>query len=291
MIKSIKDAFIILKDNLIVVQPLILFLLLVGFVAQPIRLSVQQSVPSLIAVVITFAFTAAFLAGWFYNMKLAVAMKGKVYETPEEKGLAQLDLLKQFFTGVGDYFLSTMGMIVVYMILVSIFAFFAYKIGVHYIGSLDKVADFIKILSVDTKDTMAIAAGKFPQGEQLKIFYWSAYVSLLSVIFTFVTMFFAPVLFYKTKNPLLAFFYNVVFIFKNFLGSLGVLMFLAVVNFVVSFIYVLSVSNIILSVIALLITFFYMSYHVMLIFVYYEEKTKDNCDCGSECIGENGTCC
>lgn len=285
MINSIKTSFNVLKDNLIVVQPLILYMILIGFVAQPVSFSLDQNLSSIIAISIVFLFTAAFIAGWFYVIKLSIKMKDDVYETPEEKGLAQISLLKQFFTGVGDYFIPVIGMMLLYLTLAIAFSFLAYKFGVHYIGSFDIKKDLVKILTIDAKESYSILAANTPSIEKLKIIYWGAYFSVLSLVFTFVTLFLGAALLYSSKNPVKAFCENLVFLFKNFFGAIGLIIFLSVLNFFVSSIYVISSLNIILSIIALLLTFFYMTYHVVLIFVYYDEKTKDTCNSGTEFVG------
>ena len=287
MIKTINKAFELLRDNIIIIQPLIFYLLILGFVSRPITLDGTYTHASIFALIVSVLFTAAFLAGWFYIVKLAISMKNEVYETPEEKNLAALSLLKQFFTGVGEYFVPVLFGFLIFVLAFIGFLFLAYKIGLHYIGTPELTPQLVKALNSGSYKAISDLVSAPESYQSLKtLSYWGFYITGLSVIFSFLTMFYAPAVLYDTRNPFKAIFLNFKFLFLNFFGSLIIILFLTFLNTLVSIFNLLSAMNIIFAIISLLLMFLYMSYYVMLVFLYYEEKTKDNCDSGSECIGE-----
>lgn len=288
MIKTINKAFILLKENIVIVQPLIFYLLLIGFVAKPISFSLTQNLPSLLAIITVFLFTCAFLAGWFYIIKIAISMKNEVYETPEEKNLAAFSLLKQFFTGVGEYFVPVIFGFLFYIIALVGFSILSYKLGVHYIGKVELTPELIKVLNTGSyQDTYNFFNSTVANKQSaLTISYWGFYVSALSLLFSFISLYFGAAIMYDTNNPFKAIFLNLKFLFLNFGGSIIILLFLSLLNMIISILSMFASMNIIFSIISLLLMFFYMSYHVMLVFLYYEEKTQDSCDSGTERIGE-----
>ena len=288
MIKTISKAFELLRDNIVIVQPLIFYLLILGVVSRPITVDGTFTYASIFAIIIVILFTSAFLAGWFYIVKLALSYRDKVYETIEEKNIASLSLLKQFFTGVGDYFLPVLGAFVIYVLMFIAFSFASYKLGLHYIGKLILTPELIKALNSGSYADITAVINSVDSIQSLKTMsYWGFYITALSFIFSFLTLFYGPVLLYDTKNPLKALFINFKFLFSNFVGSFAIMLFLTFLNLIISLFNLLSATNVFFSIISLLIMFLYMSYQVMLVFLYYEEKTKSNSDRGPECIGQD----
>ena len=117
--------------------------------------------------------------------------------------------------------------------------------------------------------------------EQIKALnLWIYYIGLSFFIFSFLTLFWFPAVFdinsekkeFFLFTPFLAFKRNIVFIFKNFLGSFGIMLFLLFLNTILSLFSVIFNLNIILAIIGLLVSFYFMTYVVVLIFLYYETR-------------------
>lgn len=287
MIKTINKAFLLLKENIIIIQPLIFYLLLIGFISRPISFGLQQNFSSILAIVTVFLFTSAFLAGWFYIVKIAISMKNEVYETPEEKNLAALSLLKQFFTGVGEYFVPMVFGLLLYSIVLAGLSVLAYKFGLQHIGKFELTPSIVKLINTGSYSDIYNFMNSNSVSKQsiMRLLYWGSYISFLSITFSFITMYYGAAIIYDTKNPFMAVVLNFKFLFLNLWGSIVIFLFLSLLNMTISMINMFSAMNIILYVISLLFMFFYMSYYVMLVFLYYEEKTQDSCDSGTECIG------
>ncbi len=287
MIKTISKAFELLRDNIIIIQPLIFYLLILGVISRPISFEGNFTLDSVFAIIISVLLTVAFLSGWFYITKLAISLKDKVYESIEEKNLAQLSLLKQFFTGVGEYFIPVLFAFLLYTVVFISFSYFAYKFGIEHIGKLVLTPDLVKALNTGSSKDLIKLLNSPESYQSIKLMaYWGFYISGLGLIFSFLTMYYGPAIVYDTKNPIKALFINLKFLFSNFMGSIFILLFLTFLNMLLSLFNVLSAMNIIFSVISLLLMFLYMGYHVVLIFLYYDEKTQSNSNRGPERIGE-----
>ena len=287
MIKTFKSAFDLVRNNIVVVQPLVFYLLIFGVVSNPISLDGTFSYASILAIITLLLTTSAFFAGWFYIVKAAISMKDKEYETPEEKSLAQFDLLKQFFTGVGEYFIPILLSFVIYLSALLLISFLSYKLGLHYLGKVILTPELIKASKTgEYKDFLAVWSSVESIKAMKLLSYWGVYLSSLSILFSLVTMYYGATILYDTKNPIVALINNFKFLFKNFFGSLFIMLFLTFLNFILVFLNLMFAQSFILSLIVVVLLLFYYSYQVMLIFLYYEQKAKSNSDSGAECIGQ-----
>lgn len=286
MIKTIRSSFQILKDNLIVLQPLIFYLILFGILMQPVYAAGTFNLTTIILLFVLFMLTAAFGAGWFYIIKASVDMKDEIYAAPEDKGIAQLGLLKKFFTGVGEYFMPMIAALLLYFILIGIFVFISLKAGMHYIGPVHLSPELTSSFAGSFKDTYELfASNKVPSDVQNKLFMWNTFLSSISLLFSFLFMYYWAAIFYKTKNIFRALFLNFKFLFTHFIDSIIIIIFLSILNMITLMFSLLGSLNIIFSIISFLVIFFYITYSVTLVFTYYDEKTKDNCDNRLDSIG------
>lgn len=293
MIKYFLKSFKILNENIILTTPLVLFILILS-----VYLGVANNVPQNIFVAILLLITivsmfAAFFAGWFYMVKKAIVLDEKDFIADEEKTKASFNLMKEIPTGIGEYFLSFVGAIVIYTTLSLVLTYICYIIGINLIGKLNIDINRLKI-ALDSTQALKAFIGSLSVEELVKINKW--YMLSLGFIsfFYYITMFWGAEIISKTKNPLLAFFKSVGFTFKNFLSTLILFIYITVLNFTVSAVTTFSAVNPILYFVTTLISFYFVVYYVVLVFLYYDQtnksKTENNCDCGTDCSGENCLC-
>lgn len=280
----IKKAFEITKNNMIVAQPLVIFMIIISVTLAGLA---QQTNHLTYGVVLTanILLCTAFFAGWFYMIKKVIehtkkADKGE-YKDDEEKTAASFALIKQFFPGVGEYFMSMTFTIIAYLAVYALLIFVCIKLGYR----------FLPDPSADLKNLMTAASGtpaeiqKFVLSlslEQLKTLnYWMMYMGTVSSLFTILTMFLFPAVYDTDKEgkkdfvlyaPFAAFNRNLVFIARNLVGVLGIVIFLFALNIILSGLSILFNLNVILSIVGLIISFYFMTYAIILIFLYYEEK-------------------
>ena len=279
MIKTIKTSFNILKNNLIIIQPLLIFMIIFGVLAQPFTFAGGNVLQIAINGILLYFIFTAFVSGWFYMIKLIVRDRNKEYNTPEELAIAQMDLLKSFFIGVGEYILPMILNVLLYTILLIAFSFLVYKAGMHFIGHINMPKEMITALSGTEKELYKfLLSPAFTADLQKQIREWVIFILGSNFIFAALTMFLGAIAFFKTQNPFKIAIENVKFIFRNFIETIIITAILLSLNLVVLVINITTSTNVILSVISIFLTIMYLSYYVILAFIYYDQKNENNID-------------
>lgn len=282
MSSFIQKAFNITKENIIIAQPLIIFLLIISFTLGALTQQTNK-IYYLIFSTANLLLCTAFFAGWFYMIKKAIfhnkRAENNEYRNNEDKITASNALGKEFFPGVGEYFLSITYTTIVYVIVYGLLMFVSYKAGLELLPNPHvNMQDFMAAAnSTPAEMHKYVYSLSFEQLKAMNI--WMLFIGGILSAFTFLTMFLFPAVYDKKETgfkmlltPFIAFNRNLVFIFKHFIGSLGILIFLFFLNIVFSVLSLLFSINIILSIIGLIISFYFMTYAVVLIFLYYEEN-------------------
>lgn len=279
----IQKAFEITKENIILAQPLVIFMIVLSFTLAGLAMQANRAAYIVFAVSNVLLCTA-FFAGWFYMVKQGIYLGKRIdngeYKAPEDRAAASLALGKEFFPGVGEYFLPMTLTIAIYTAAYIALTFGALKLGMQILPHIN----------IDLKELMAAANStpvqmqKYVLGlgyEQLKaINIWMLYLGGILTLFTFFTMFLFPAVYDDNAEkrelfllaPFKALWRNLRFIFKNFFGSLGIIVFLFFLNTVLSLLSVVFNLNIILAIVGLIISFYFMTYAIVLIFLYYEDR-------------------
>lgn len=276
----VQKAFELTKDNVILAQPLIIFLIVLTFTLAGLAQQ-KNHITYIIFFIANVLLCTAFFSGWFYMIKKAILNADKDYKNPEEKNKASMALGGEFFKGVGEYFLSVTFTIAAYFVVYVLLLFVSYKAGLQFIPTPH--LDWQKLMTMGNATPVEmqqyVSTLSFAQLKAINL--WMLYGFGIVSVFSFITMFLFPAVFDNNKNgkkdfvlyaPYRAFNRNLIFIFKNFFGSLGLLIFLFFVNFILSILSIVFNLNIVLSVIGLIISLYFMTYAVVLVFLYYEQK-------------------
>lgn len=282
MSSLIQKAFNITKENIIIAQPLILFLLITTFTFSALMQQTNK-IYYLVFSVANILLCTAFIAGWFYMIKQAIWHNKKVendeYRNDDDKRAASNALSKEFFFGVGEYFLSITYTTLVYIVLYGLLVYLSFKAGLRLLPNPHiNPHDFMTAVnSTPAEMQKYVYSLSFDQLKAMNI--WMLFIGGIFSVFTFLTMFLFPAVYDKKETslkmlfiPFIAFNKNLVFIFKHFAGSIGILLFLFLLNVIFSFLSLIFSINIVLSIIGLIFSFYFMTYVVVLIFLYYEEN-------------------
>ncbi|MFA7658707.1 MAG: hypothetical protein WCY19_04675 [Candidatus Gastranaerophilaceae bacterium] len=298
MIKYFSRAFKVTNENIILTTPLILFLFLLS-----IYLGVAQKAPvnlvSVFLLLVTILFMiGAFFAGWFFMVKKAVDLDRMEFVADEDKARASFNLIKEVPVGIGEYFLPFIGALILYSGLLALLVFVGYQLGLHFIGKLGVSLVELK-MAMDSPVAMKSLVSSLSSEQLVKLNAWNFMLMGIMTFYSFITMFWGVQIVSKTKNPLIAFFQSVKFIFKNFLSAIVLFMYISIINFSVSLLNAFAMINPIVYFISMLIYFYFLVYVVVLIFLYYdrennpklEEKSEANCpegDCnsGADSLGQ-----
>lgn len=299
MIRYFTKAFKITNDNIILTTPLVLFLLLTS-----IYFEVSQHAPanifSLILLLITILFMfSAFFAGWFYMIKKAIDLEKKEFIIEDDKAKASFDLIKEFPTGVGEFFLSGIGAFIVYTLLFLGLSIIAYLIGVHFAGKIDLSPNELKMM-LSTFESKTLVAS-LPTEKLAKLQIWYTIFATTVTVHHFMTMFLGAEIVSGNKNPLSAFFKSLIFTIKNFFGVILLFIYTNIVGVLVSLIIngvmlLKVIPSIILVLGSMLLYFYFIVYVIVLVFLYYDSEknkrlqTQNYSDSGSDSFGQDEPC-
>ena len=204
----------------------------------------------------------AFLSGWFNTIKYAIDNYKEFNKNDEDYALQiaryNLDTGKNFFSGVGEYFLPVLGVVLVYFgisFIIFISGFYIFKI------------DNLTIEVLKNSNAMVEYAQNNP-----KIFYYLSFVMGAIQFLQFLIMFWLPKIFYETKNPFKALFSSIAFEFKHFWYSIGLYLFIIFTSILFNILGTLLNQFYILSLIFMVVSLYYVNYVFVLIFNGYKTK-------------------
>lgn len=256
-----KKVFNLTNKYIITATPLILFSLLLSiYMLTSVR---GKSILGLLfAVLLLFLMCSAFTAGWGNMIKSASTDK-----EPFEPNV----IIKDFTTGVGEYFLSSCGLIFITFILNIVILGITYFAGQHFIGDVGISADALSKAMTDTESLKAFLVS-LSKEQLLKLNMWNMLILTVFSGTYFILMFYPPALFFESKNPLIALYISICKIFsKKFFSNLGIYVLIFTANFFISIFSALFAGNVIMNFIMTLVNFYFISLVAIGIFYYYNK--------------------
>ena len=176
---------------------------------------------------------------------------------------------ESFFSGVGEYFVPIMGMIIIMAVISSIVIVAATFLGKYYIGN-PGISSTELSNALYSIDTMKNFVESLTQEQLIKINLWNALLFIALLINEFVIMLYAPSIFFKKKNPFIAFFISIKDLFsRHFFKNIGIFLFVFIIYTTLSTLTTIFNNNIIAHFILTLANFYFISYLVVLVFNYY----------------------
>lgn len=258
MQNSFKIIFKLSNKYIVLATPLILFSLI-----SSVYLSVSLAgtmLNILIAIILLLLMSGAFVSGWFNMVKCAIV------SPPEDDPNS---LLKEFPSGVGEYFLPAIGLIINSFVIVTIMLTAAYGIGLKLIGnpsiSGEKFANAMQNTAALKEFLASLNAEQLAQLNQ-----WNLLLLGVMAVVYFLLILYLPAMFFNDKNPLRALWISLKNLFsRKFFITLGIYILIFGVNFVLSILTALSTGNLIMNFIATLINFYCFVILAVGVFYYY----------------------
>lgn len=290
MLKLFKKAFKYTNEGIILAIPLIFFIWLITLYLAFARGVVDTYLEAFSAILTLLCMVGAFCAGWFYMVKESIEISKKEFILDEEKAKEIFNLIKKFPAGVGNFFISFIGLSLIILIIFALFAAGIYKIGLHFIGSIDFTAEQIKEAMTSAQD-MKIFLDSLSMEQLYKLANWNMLFLAASTIMSYLLMLWVPEIIYRTPNPVLGLFYSIKKLFCKFWKSIGLFAYLTILNIIISFANTFALIHPIIYMILMVIYFYFLVYVVVLIFTYYDEnfnkqdETEAESDSGSRSDG------
>lgn len=269
MIKILKETFAILNKNLWL---LFLFMTIsyIGLVYfSVLRASANTAVQITVGLVTLLFIVVAGVAGFFHTMRTTVDAEMSNEATP------RFELIKNFPKGVSDYFLSSFGVIVIYLVITFIVFSGAMMIGKNLIGTFSfSPEDLAKAMS--SVEALAEFQKNIPPEDFVKLSKWHLLYLLISSIVTYVMIYWLPETFYKTKNPFVSLFRAVKKVVLNPFKTLQLFVTIVLINIVTSLIMALIMPIPILMFLVYFVYFYGFLYILLLTFNFYRNNFVDS---------------
>lgn len=270
MFKLYKEAFKTANDCIILAIPLVLFMWVLSFYFAFSNAVVNVPAEIILAFVTVLFMTGAFLSGWFYMVQKAIVVSKQVYVMDEDRAKATLNIFKEIPYGIGKYFLSFIGLIIIFLLLISFAGTFVYKIGSHYIGNVFTQEQITTALT--SAEDMKIFIDSLTVDQLIKLNLWNLLIMGTTTLLSFMLMLWVPEIIYSVRNPIVALFKSVKKVFIKFPKTLALFIYLSILNLVVSFLSTFAILNPILYLLVMVVCFYFILYFVVLIFTFYEQE-------------------
>ena len=275
-----KEATKITNYNIILTVPLIIFVKILDLYSLYSRYTVDSTPKFLLASITVLFMFGVFCSGWFYMVRGAVELSKKVFVLDEDRAKATLNLFKTIPDGVAKFFLSFVGVYLLFFIIQLIATPVVYFLGVNIIGGLDS-ASMQHLQEVTIDSTIATNQGMAAfidslTPEQIVFFgKWSLLFMSVTSIIMYLLMLWIPEIIYMTPNPLVALWKSLIKLFKDFFTTVRLFLSLWFMGFALLFINTFAAFNPIAYIIMSIALFYFSVYFVILIFLYYDKKYID----------------
>lgn len=271
MFKLFKNAFNLTNEGILLAIPLILFMWVLTIYIRFAKTVVDTIPEALSALITLLCMTGAFFAGWFYMVKKSIELSKKEFVLDEDRARELVNLAKSIPTGIGKYFLSFIGLSLLTIIIFALFGGLFYKLGMHYIGSIDFTAEQIRGAMASPEDMKAFL-NSLTNEQIYKLGSWNMLLMAGTSLMSFLLMLWIPEIIYKTTNPFFALFKSLKKLFVKFHKSLALFIYLTFLNIVISFANTFAVLHPLIYMTLMIIYFYFLVYVVVLIFSYYDKE-------------------
>ena len=221
----------------------------------------------LFAIFLFMLMTGAFIAGWGNMIKTAVL-------NPERQDVNSL--IQEFPSGVGEYFLSSLGAILMIFIVFLLTFIASFYIGINSIGDPGVSIESISKAMQNTAELKAFLATISPE-QLVKINLWNMLIMGSATLTYFILLLYIPTIFFKKKNPFVAFFVSLKDLFsRKIFKTIGLFLLIFVINFLISLLSALLGANAIMHFVITLLNFYFITAISVGIFYYYKNNFVDS---------------
>lgn len=293
----IKTLFIdtkkILKQNSILIQPLILYLIATLLILMPLSEKVTSPLDFyeiikmiLIGLVCIILINVAFNAGWYNMLYTCIKTPENPNLNKSERAMKSLGLFKEFFPGVALFFTRYLFGTFLYFSVILIIIFGAYSYGISHIGAPTGIKWDIFVDPEQTYQGMQDYILNLPDSIKLQIAQWE--LLIFSALFTtfivnYLTIFWAQIIIVSNVNPVRAFIRSIREVIKH---PLRVLIISLSFTFCLKICFIIfSIPFILFPFFGIIIYVFTVSYFNLMIFSYLDKQQTLNNNSRADGLG------
>ena len=270
-------TFKITNNSIILTIPLIIGVKMLDLYSVFTKYTVD-SLPKFFLASLTMLFMFGVLsAAWFYIVKEAVNLSKKVFVFDKDRANATFSLFKLLPEGIGKFFLSFVGVYIIFFFIQILLTPLVYFLGINLIGDLDATS-MQAFYSLASDPNVSTNAGMTKFVESLTpemVVYlgkWCLLFMAVTSVVMFLLMLWIPEIMYNTPNAFVALWRSVVKLFKDFVCSLKLYLSIWLSGFVLLFVSSFAVLTPFTYLVMSVVLFYFSVYFVLLVFVYYDKK-------------------
>jgi len=278
-----RNAKRILKNNFIFIQPLLLYMLLAMLVFGSLLMSnagLQVKLLLFISLVLMFA---AFLSGWV-SINMVAVDDYNPYDDFETINQKTLKNLKSFFLFVGENFTQSLFGIITYFAFYLLVSFGVIYFTTKCVGEPTAIFELANVMKNTTLTASQFLELQDKANMNLPM-AWIIVMTVCPLILNFLGVLYFVILFKTKKNVFVSMFETLKFFFMNFTKSIYLIFILFLIYFVVGLITMFLGSNSLTAILFVILFAIYFNYYLILVFCFYNEKTKNNSNSRAEFIG------
>lgn len=262
MIKLLKDTFFILNRNfwLLFIFMTISYFCIVYF--SILRSAANTPLEIIIGVITLLLLVTVGVAGFFFSLTSTINAEYS------EKLAPRIELLKTFPKGVSEYFLSALGIVLIYLLITSLVFGGTVLLGKYLIGDFSFSAKELAN-AMNSVEALNEFQKNIPVEDWVKLSKWHLLYLIVSSILTYLFIYWLPETFFKTKNPIVSLWGSLKKVFLNPIKTFKLFIALVIINIVTSLIMALIMPIPFLAFLVYLLYFYSFLYILLLTFVYY----------------------
>lgn len=284
MLNIIKKSNKILKNNLIFIQPLLMYLLMILTSIPYIINNNIFYITRIIIFISMILLTIAFSAGYFYINKLGIINYNENDEK-EEITIKSIQNFKKFFEGVGAYFIKTFCAFIISSIISFICLYFTFKFCNHFIGIPNFINEIPKLLQATSQAEILNIINNISFHDLSVFILWMLVINTITSLLSCFTLIYFSVLNFENFNLIKSLIESIKFILKNILEIVLLLLYICLIYILLNIISAIFGTNSFGQIITIILFTIYLNYYVILVFCFYNEKTKNNSNNRTEFIG------
>lgn len=279
-----KKSSAILRNNLILVQPFLLYWM---FILLTLPYFIRNNIniyPKFLLFISVILLTAAQIAGWFFVNKTAVNNYNET-DTKEEINIKSVNNIKTYFSGIGEYFFKSLFALILYFVISTMLFYGLYKACLILNLDTSVLYKFADVVNAKTNTEIQTAILSFSKKELLLLSIWCILFTAWWEIIKFSGLLYFAVLFSEKTNIITAIFKTITILLKNIFSAIAIILFTFTIYVLINLITILLGANTIAFTVFIIAFAMYLNYYIILVFCFYNDRTKNNSGNGSEFIG------
>ena len=199
MLNIVKKSFYILKNNLIFIQPLLLFLLIFMTALSYILNRGGMHIPQIILCIAIILMIIAFSAGWFFINKEGIILYNPE-DDKDETAKKAVQSFKKFFEGVGADFLKIMGGYIILAVIFTGLMYLSAKFCTKVFGEPKFIYELQKIAAAQSQAQVLNSLNTVSTEDKLAFSGWVLVFNFISSIFNYFVLLYVAAIEFSNSN-------------------------------------------------------------------------------------------